>query len=94
MITTATFTALLRVLVVGLIFGAGLPALFAVGVRLLAVGHGAPGDTAPAGVATRSHPAALGVAYTLFAAIAVVVFLGVLWITKDSLRHYLGIEVF
>lgn len=91
MFTTSTFTALLRVLVVGLIFGAGLPAIFAVGVRLLGVGRGSVGAD---GTAVRARPAALGVSYALFAAIAVVAFLGVLWITKGSLKHYLGIEVF
>lgn len=91
MFTASTFIALLRVLVVGLIFGAGLPVVFAVGVRLLAVGRGSLGAD---GSVLRPRPAALGVAYVLFAAIALVAFLGVLWITKASLKHYLGIEVF
>lgn len=91
MFTSSTFTALLRVLVVGLIFGAGLPVVFAVGVRLLGAGRG---SVEPDGTVTPARPVALVVSYVLFAAIAVVAFLGVLWITKSSLKHYLGIEVF
>lgn len=91
MFTTSTFTALLRVLVVGLIFGAGLPVLFAVGVRLLGAGRG---SVDPDGSVIPARSVALGVSYLLFAAIAVVAFLGVLWITKGSLKHYLGITVF
>ncbi|MEO8851884.1 MAG: hypothetical protein ABI360_09165 [Allobranchiibius sp.] len=86
-----TAASLLRVLLAGLVFGAGLPIVFAVGVRLLATGHGA--ETAGR-TATRSNPVALAAAYALFAIVALVAFLGVLWITKGSLKHYLGIEIF
>lgn len=87
----STFTSLLRVLVAGLVFGAGLPIVFAVGVRLLATGHGTEGGK---GTADGGKPVALAAAYTLFAVVAMAAFLGVLWITKGSLKHYLGIEVF
>lgn len=87
----STTTSLLRVLIAGLVFGAGLPVVFAVGVRLLAAGHE---SEQPGGTAQRGKPAALGAAYLLFGLIAVVALLGVLWITKSSLKHYLGIEVF
>ncbi len=91
MFTATEFTSLLKVLIAGLVFGAGLPALFAVGVRMLADGRGKAG---PDGTMSRGNPVALGAAYVLFAAIAVVIFLGVLWITKSSLEHYLGLTVF
>lgn len=99
MITSQTFTSLLRVLLAGLVFGAGLPALFAVGVRLLAQGRGvqpAGADVAvgPGGSVKSARPLALGAAYLLFGLIALAIALGVLWITKASLKHYLGIEVF
>lgn len=89
-----TLTSLVRVLVAGLVFGAGLPIVFAVGVRLLSTGHG-PGRTTDAdGTVSGGKPVALAAAYTLFAAVAMVALLGVLWITKGSLKHYLGIEIF
>ncbi|UIJ33479.1 hypothetical protein [Allobranchiibius sp. GilTou73] len=100
MITADEFASLFRVLLAGLVFGAGLPALFAVGVRLLAQGHGGSaggafaGDAGTSGGASRGNPVALGAAYLLFGLIAVAILLGVLWITKASLKHYLGIEVF
>ncbi len=85
-----TLTSLLRVLLAGLVFGAGLPIVFAVGVRLLATGHG----TETTEGVSNGKPIALVVAYALFAAVVTVVFLGVLWITKGSLKHYLGIAIF
>ena len=100
MINSDEFTSLFRVLLAGLIFGAGLPAVFAVGVRLLAQGHGGSsggtlaGDAGTSGGTGRGNPVALGAAYLLFALIAVVILLGVLWITKASLKHYLGIAIF
>ncbi len=91
MITTETFTSLLRVLLAGLIFGAGLPALFALGVRLMGQGQGRiDGD----GTVARGSTLALATAYLLFAVVAFAVLLGVLWITKDSLDHYFGVTVF
>jgi len=41
------FTALGKILVVGVLAGAGLPALFAVGVRFLSVPTGGSTDRAP-----------------------------------------------
>ena len=77
----------LRVLVVGLVFGAGLPALFALGMRLHAVGSG---ETA----GERRNHLATGAAYLVYAIIVAAVIAGVLWVTRDSLGHYFGISVF
>ena len=38
------FSALWRILLFGLLFGAALPAVFAVGLRALSLGHAAPAD--------------------------------------------------
>ncbi|MBW8763197.1 MAG: hypothetical protein JF592_11525 [Microbacterium sp.] len=76
-----------RVLLVGALFGAGLPALFALGLRLHAAGAG---DLD--GVERRPAFTVLG--YVLFAIVVAAVVTGVLWITRSSLHHYLGISLF
>lgn len=72
-------TGSLRVLVVGLLLGAGLPLLFAVGLRLQA-----KGETVVV--------ARIG-AWAVFAVIALVVLYALLFITQNSLQHYLGITL-
>ncbi|GAA3037174.1 hypothetical protein [Microbacterium dextranolyticum] len=83
--------AAVRVLIVGALFGAGLPALFALGLRLQATGAG---ETDAEGAATARRPAATATAYVLFGVVIVAVLLGVLFITRHSLNHYFGISVF
>ncbi|GAB3583461.1 hypothetical protein [Calidifontibacter terrae] len=80
-----------KVLIAGLIFGAGLPAIFAIGVRFWSIGS--PEPTA-GGQTVRSNPAALAAAVVAFAIVAVAVVLGVLWITQKSIDHYFGITIF
>lgn len=80
-----------KVVVAGLIFGAGLPLLFAIGVRLWDVGTG--GEHAD-GTVTAGRPPALVGAYVIFAVVAAAVLTGVLWITQKSIDHYLGITLF
>lgn len=65
------FAAATKVLVAGLILGAGLPAVFALGVRFSAAGVGAV-EAGPSAVA-RSRPGlrALGLACFLLVALAV-----------------------
>ena len=80
-----------KVLLAGLVFGAGLPALFAVGIRLQSAGEG---DIAPDGTVTRPNPAARVGAWIAFGIVLVAVVIGILWITQKSLHHYLGIDIF
>jgi hypothetical protein len=65
------FESAWKVLVAGLILGAGIPALFALGVRFSAAGAGGEAMTAPA---QRANPAlkAVGALCFLIAALAVV----------------------
>lgn len=79
-----------RVLLIGLLFGAGLPALFALGMRLQSAGTGevygeAPGDR---------NPALTAAGWVLFGVVVAAVLTGVLWITRLSLYHYFGISLF
>ena len=59
-----------KVLVAGLVLGAGIPALFALGVRFTAQGAGGEAMTEPAGK-TRLGYTAMGAACFLIAALAV-----------------------
>ena len=71
----------LQVLLIGLIFGAGAPALFAMGIRALSFG-------APDGLASadyRAHPLAKLVAVICFILVALAVVLGILIIVSDGL---------
>lgn len=88
---SALFSSALRVLVAGLVFGAALPAIFALGVRMWAVGTD---DVAPDGTVTRGKPLALAGSWIAFAVVGLAVLLGILWITQKSLHHYFGITVF
>ncbi|RKQ35229.1 hypothetical protein C1C97_008290 [Kocuria tytonis] len=80
----------LAVLLAGLCFGAGLPALFTVGIALWSRATPPPG---PDGTARRNAVALAG-AVLCFAIVLAAVVIGVLWITRKSLDHYLGISVF
>ncbi|WP_295013566.1 hypothetical protein [uncultured Microbacterium sp.] len=79
-----------RVLLVGLLFGAGLPALFAIGLRLQSAGTGEVGGEAPG---TR-RPLLAVAGWILFAVVIAAVLAGVLFITRLSISHYFGISLF
>lgn len=82
---TDTLDSLWQVVLVGLLLGAGLPAIFAVGLRALAVGEEQP----------QERPViATGAAYLCFAAVLVAIAAGILFIMKDFLASSVGISVF
>jgi len=86
MITWWNYIASLKILIFGLIVGAGLPALFAVGVRLNAEGAGVVQHD---GV-TRRNPALLALGWLIFALVLAAVILGVLYIASDFIGHHTG----
>ena len=77
--------ALWRVLVFGLVAGAGLPMLFAVGIRAQAVGAG---DGPSKGSAPR--PVATAFAYVCFALVGIAVVTGVLFVARDFIGEHTG----
>lgn len=86
--------SILSVLAVGLLFGAGLPALFAVGMRLVAAGS-PDGDSPTAGTPTVTASLAYRLlGYFLYAVVIAVIFLGILWITRQTLYHHLDWQIF
>lgn len=83
--------SIFRVLVVGLILGAGLPAVFAIGLRLYAAGAGGLGSD---GVARAPHPVLKPLGVLLFVFVAVVIVVAILWITRNTMIHHFGVDLF
>lgn len=80
-----------KVLIVGLVLGAGLPALFATGLRLFAQGGG---DVNADGTVSDSNPVARAAAYVIFGFVALVIVVGLLWITRQTILYYTGVKLF
>lgn len=81
----AALDATWRILLVGLVLGAGLPSLFAVGIRSLAWGVGGEAERHPNGTALPPHPIGRVVAYAIFALVILVVLVGVGYIVAHGL---------
>lgn len=79
--------SIFKVLVVGLILGAGLPAVFALG--LVAYSNGA-GGTHEDGTVQAANPALKTLGLALFAFVAAVIVIAILWITKATIIHHFG----
>lgn len=86
-----TAEAIGRVLIIGLIFGAGLPAVFAFGLRLHAAGNG---DANVEGTVTAPNPALKAAGYVLFGLVALAIVFGLLWITRQTILYYTDIQIF
>jgi len=81
-----------KVLVVGLVLGAGLPAIFATGLVALSRGAGSDGTDGSAAVAPNPALKFLGVA--LFVFVGWVILTAVLWITRTTIIHHTGVDLF
>lgn len=81
--------SIFRVLVVGLILGAGLPALFAFGLRAYSSGAGNP---AADGTGHAPNPILRLVGLALFAVVAAVIVVALLWITRGTIEHHFGVD--
>lgn len=80
--------AAFRVLVTGIVLGAGLPAIYALGIRLQSIGSGET-DNAPS-----SHRMAYKIAgFAIFAFVIIVVLTAILLMTRQSIYHYTGISI-
>ncbi len=79
--------AILKVLAVGLVLGAGLPAVFAIG--LVAYSRGAGGAEAD-GTVDAPNPALKMLGLMLFAFVTVVIMIAILYITKGTIKHHFG----
>jgi len=83
--------SVLKVLVIGLILGAGLPAIFATGMA--AFNAGAGGEH-PDGTVTAPNPVLKYVGLLMFALVSIVVIAALLWITRTTIIHHFGFDPF
>lgn len=82
------YTAAFKILVFGLLMGAGLPALFAIAVRMNAEGAGVAGH---GGAVAQRNPILAGLSWVIFGIVLVAVFIGVLFIARDFIGHQTGV---
>lgn len=80
-----------HVLVVGLILGAGLPAVFALGLLAFSEGAGVPeaDGTVPA-----PNPVLKFLGLLLFVFVGLVIVAAILWITRGTIIHHFGVDMF
>ncbi|QTJ65511.1 hypothetical protein HYG77_07820 [Rhodococcus sp. ZPP] len=85
---TTTVNSLWQVILVGLLFGAGLPAIFALGLKSLSAGAG--GDT------SAPQPSVAGRigAVACFAVVLIAIITGILLLMSDFLASTFGIHIF
>lgn len=83
--------AILKVLVVGLVLGAGLPAIFGVGLLAYSTGAGATeGD----GTEHTPNPVLKYLGVLLFLLIGWVIVTAVFWISRTTIIHHFGVDLF
>ena len=83
--------SILRVLLVGLVLGAGLPAIFAIGLRAYSAGAGGVDED---GVVHPPHPVLKPIGLLLFLFVSAVVITAVLWISRATIFHHFGVDLF
>jgi hypothetical protein len=82
------YTAALKILIFGLVMGAGLPALFAIAVRLNAEGAGVAEH---GGAVAKTNPKLAALSWVIFGVVLVAVLIGVLFIARDFIGHQTGL---
>lgn len=88
----AALDAAWRILLIGLVLGAGLPALFAVGVRTMAWGTGGEAEVHAEGVLPKAHPVGRWIGMAIFALVVLVVLLGISYIVAHGLGYDLRFQ--
>jgi len=83
------YQASLKILIFGLILGSGLPALFALGVRVGAAGDGVIGSNGAA--VKQKNPALTAISYALYALALVAVIIGVLYVAREFIGAHTGV---
>jgi hypothetical protein len=81
-----------RVLIAGLVLGAGLPALFALGVRSMAYGQGGDAEEHAVGVAPAPHPVGRLVGGLCFLVVVLAVALGITYIVASGFGKALSFD--
>jgi hypothetical protein len=92
MSTWFNYDASLRILIFGLLLGSGLPALFALAVRVGAAGAGVVAGSDGA-AAAHKNPALTAISWLLYAVALVAVVIGVLYIARDFIGLHTGMYI-
>ena len=83
--------ATFKVLIIGLVLGAGLPAVFAAG--MLAYSFGAGGEEADHMV-HKPNPPLKFLGIVIFLIVGFVILTAIAWITRMTIIHHFGIDLF
>lgn len=81
------YQASLKILVFAMLAGAALPGLFALGLRVHAVGTG---QISTDGSTPHKNTALLAVAFAIYALVVLVIALALLYISRDFIAHHTG----
>lgn len=81
-----------KVLLTGLVLGAGLPAVFALGVRALAFGRGGDAEVSADGTVPAAHPVGRALAALCFAVVLAGVALGITFVVATGFGKVLSFE--
>jgi hypothetical protein len=81
------YQASLKILIFSMLAGAALPALFAFGLRLHAVGGG---QVSIDGAPPHKNPALLALAWAIYALVVAVIVFALLYISRDFIAHQTG----
>jgi len=85
----AALDAAWRILLIGVVLGAGLPALFSFGVRAMAWGTGGEATNHDEGTLPPPHPVGRVIGIAVFALVVLVVLLGLSYIVAHGLGYNL-----
>ena len=89
---TLELQALGKILLVGLVLGAGLPVLFSAGIRAMAHGAGGAAETSVHGSPAAPHPIGRVVGIACFAVVLVCVALGITFIVATGFGKTLSFD--
>ena len=78
------YQASLKILLFSMLAGAALPGLFALGLRLQAVGNG---QVSTGGAPPQKNPALVGLAWLIYALVIAVIIIALLYIARDFIAH-------
>ena len=86
----AALDAAWRILVIGVVLGAGLPALFAFGVRTMAWGAGGEAELHEEGILPPAHRVGRVIGIAIFVFVVLVVLLAISYIVAHGLGYNLS----
>lgn len=83
----AALDAAWRILAIGIVLGAGLPALFAFGIRAMAWGTGGEAELHDEGVLPPAHPVGRVIGWAIFTLVVLVVLIAISYIVAHGLGY-------